>query len=74
MVNFACSLISLPWSQVNDRNSSAGRVWIRFANAVVTSNEVRRPGIFTNITNLECRSTRVAMQLLEVPSRRSPSQ
>ena len=74
MVNWACRAISLPWSQVSDRNSSVGSCWIRAARAVVTSVEVRRPGILTSITNRECRSTRVAMQLDEVPNSRQSVQ
>ena len=70
-----CNAISLPWSQVSDRRSCAGRSVIAAMTASRTASAVCRPGRYSRITYRLDRSTRVPIaERLDSPVIRSPSQ
>ena len=69
------SRISGPWSQVNDRRTVSGRVWIFAASAGATCSGLYPSGRWTSIVYPVERSTRVPIAVrLRLPIIRSPSQ
>ena len=73
---WSCSAISLPWSQVSDRRSCAGKIARAATSASRTVSALCRwPGRCTRMVNRLARSTRVPIaDRLLAPVIRSPSQ